>query len=285
MAKRFLFLALLNTFQPRWKGIKRITQLKNKFLNGLVASFALAVSGLANAGMISVIDGDHSVIKGWAYADNCTTCVPNSYFDGLEALGYTSSLFDDSATGWSSAFSSPSNIIIVEQGAGDFVSLSDLTTFVSGGGHVIQLGGSAGSSNILDKFFGTSFGYGSSLIGNHTITLDAIGTAFEGYAGVIDDESSTHGYNTSALLSAWGGKSIMANAGQTSVWQGNLGSGKFTYLAYDYCCSSGVNTRDAWSEVLHLSISGVEVTSVPEPSTLAVFALGLFGLASRKFKK
>jgi len=252
-------------------------------LKAALAGLVLSVGGFANAGLISVIDGSHSVIKGWGYEDSCTTCTPNSYFDGLDALGYTSTLFSSSSSGWSSAFSSLSNVIIVEQGAGSSVSISDLTTFISGGGHLIQLGGSSTSNNVLDKFFGSSFGNGSALIGNHFITSDAFGTAFEGYTGFIDDESSTHGYNTASLLSAWGGKSIMANAGQTSVWQGTYGSGSFTYLGYDYCCSTGVSTRAAWSEVLDISITGT--TSVPEPSTLAIFALGIMGLASRRFKK
>ncbi|WP_259368600.1 PEP-CTERM sorting domain-containing protein [Colwellia sp. BRX10-4] len=34
-----------------------------------------------------------------------------------------------------------------------------------------------------------------------------------------------------------------------------------------------------------LSYAGVEAASVPEPSTLAIFALGLMGFASRRFKK
>jgi hypothetical protein len=45
-------LALFDTFQPLWKGINRKIQMKNKFLNGLVVSFALIMSGLANAGLI-----------------------------------------------------------------------------------------------------------------------------------------------------------------------------------------------------------------------------------------
>jgi hypothetical protein len=34
-----------------------------------------------------------------------------------------------------------------------------------------------------------------------------------------------------------------------------------------------------------LSVDGGAATAVPEPSTLAIFALGIMGLASRRFKK
>lgn len=56
-----------------------------------------------------------------------------------------------------------------------------------------------------------------------------------------------------------------------------------TYI-YSYIGSSGaVGKTSNLSEGLTINIG--EVSQVPEPSTLAIFALGIMGLASRKFKK
>ena len=43
------------------------------------------------------------------------------------------------------------------------------------------------------------------------------------------------------------------------------------------------NSSDGWS--LDYAKLSIETASVPEPSTLAIFALGIMGLASRRFKK
>lgn len=49
---------------------------------------------------------------------------------------------------------------------------------------------------------------------------------------------------------------------------------------------TGVNTGGAWVfDDFRLTTTDDTVTSVPEPSTLAIFALGMIGLASRRFKK
>ena len=45
------------------------------------------------------------------------------------------------------------------------------------------------------------------------------------------------------------------------------------------------NATSAWSMMLVRNGSVSDVSSVPEPSTLAIFALGIMGLASRRFKK
>lgn len=42
--------------------------------------------------------------------------------------------------------------------------------------------------------------------------------------------------------------------------------------------SGGIFSPRTWNGTLHY-------TEVPEPSTLAIFALGIMGLASRRFKK
>ncbi len=46
---------------------------------------------------------------------------------------------------------------------------------------------------------------------------------------------------------------------------------------------SGLDGETKWQSVSHLLVS--EVKNVPEPSSLAIFALGVIGLASRRFKK
>jgi hypothetical protein len=46
---------------------------------------------------------------------------------------------------------------------------------------------------------------------------------------------------------------------------------------------SSTNPNGPW--ILKAALLGREVKSVPEPSTLAIFALGMIGLASRRFKK
>ncbi|MCJ8296407.1 MAG: PEP-CTERM sorting domain-containing protein [Colwellia sp.] len=50
----------------------------------------------------------------------------------------------------------------------------------------------------------------------------------------------------------------------------------------------GVNNTGTWKtlsnqETISITVNGA--TQVPEPTTLAIFALGIFGLASRRFKK
>jgi hypothetical protein len=44
-----------------------------------------------------------------------------------------------------------------------------------------------------------------------------------------------------------------------------------------------MNTANAFTAFDNVSF--VDAAEVPEPSTLAIFALGLMGLASRRFKK
>jgi len=49
---------------------------------------------------------------------------------------------------------------------------------------------------------------------------------------------------------------------------------------------AGLENTETWNNPgNYMGVAMVRVTDVPEPSTLAMFALGLMGLASRKFKK
>jgi hypothetical protein len=48
--------SFIKYLKPIWQGIKKETQMKNKFLKGLLASFILVVSGFASAGLILEAD-------------------------------------------------------------------------------------------------------------------------------------------------------------------------------------------------------------------------------------
>lgn len=91
------------------------------------------------------------------------------------------------------------------------------------------------------------------------------------YMGLISDQSFTYRWSLDAPQFTMGG--LTSTAGGISGTNGN---------ASNFLAPNLDNTCCIVQQSLRLS-SGV--TSVPEPSTLAIFALGMFGLASRKYKK
>ena len=66
------------------------------------------------------------------------------------------------------------------------------------------------------------------------------------------------------------------------------GNGKYGYIEIDWIFSQGQGTLYLGNGAYE-NVAGVAIvtpsTDVPEPSTLAIFALGMIGLASRRFKK
>lgn len=247
----------------------------------LLLSFMLLSSGAANAAAINVMDGDHSVIKGWGANDSSISSIQDSQFVGLETLGYTSTLLANSTAGWATALSE-NKTIVVEQRAGSSANITDVIDWITNGGHLIQLGGSSGTGHVLDQIFGTSFSTGSGQSGM-TATASATGTRYASFTGTLDSESSTHAFETSALLASWGGASIVANATHTGVWEASYGSGTVTYLAWDYCCSSAGTSLDDWSQVLDIAVGGAAPVSAP--ATISLFGLAAAGAVLRRRKR
>ena len=86
-------------------------------------------------------------------------------------------------------------------------------------------------------------------------------------------------FNDNTLLSA---TSFVPFDQDIIGWQGVQTKVRANRIVFDFD-SISPNSRQF---IMHeLRFSGAGATSVPEPSTLAIFALGIIGLASRRFKK
>ena len=231
------------------EGIKRKTQMKNKFLKSLVASFAMTVSGIVNAGII-VLDfegvGDNASVND--FYNGGTDSLGNSGIDyGVEFSSNSLGLIDSDAGGNGNFANEPSESTVLF-----FTNGSAIMNYLSG----------------FDTGF--SFFYSS---------------AFDATINIYDDLNATGN-----LL---GQLTITANSSDNNCtgdpngtycnWT-NIGM-SFSGLAKSVDFGGTVN-RVAYDNITFGSSEAqLESTPVPEPSTLAVFTLGLMGLASRKFKK
>jgi hypothetical protein len=98
---------------------------------------------------------------------------------------------------------------------------------------------------------------------------------YNGYAGSYSHLKAIIGENSNSGMVGW----FADSTGSMSTAVSNMSSGAYVYgrgTNYD----THKNRQNAnWSTML------VKAANVPEPSTLAIFALGMMGLASRRFKK
>jgi hypothetical protein len=219
--------------------------MKNKFLKGIVASFALAVSGIANAGLIeyellSISDRQSSTTN--TYSGDGYISAYSSYYGGIFCIERVSCK------------------TTVQTNIDDLLNLGDITinsVFLSfdlkrGSTNTQNVTASAFDSNgVLAHYFSAPTSYAQSIFsvtGLSSNSLD-ITDIFE------------QGYN---LGNDW--FALHLNASTENMWT-------WTFALSDL---DDANVRIAVDYT---------VSSVPEPSTLAIFALGMIGLASRRFKK
>jgi hypothetical protein len=238
VSNKYLFLALLNTFQPRWEGIKRKTQMNNKFLKGLAASFALAASGFANAGLI------------FSESEVVTNVTNEATFDTLTSNNISLSSYN-------------------EDGINIFVNDYTYTNF-----DAFALGSNS-----------TGFHYGSG--GNYSwveISLVSGGliNALDFLLGDGNDLNTTN-FHFEAFQSG-----VSIGSGHTNIEKGVVGFLSDTGFDTLRVAANGYTSTELWGANQAIALDNLRIgssVSVPEPSTLAVFTLGLMGLASRKFKK
>lgn len=201
--------------------------MKNKFLKGLIASFALAVSCIANAGLIEVNPG--------AGGGCCNFGERGYWFETPEELTFTSFWLNTSA-----GLSTNYNL--------DIILLN----------------------NTPPAFPGSTSGY---------VTL---GT-WDALSGILNT-NITVAKNSFIGLLAWDVNLSLTPYSTAFSQNINGESVIFTRLL-----RQSLTNGDPVSSSTGSSIGAIGFTAntaeVPEPSTLAVLALGLMGLASRKFKK
>ncbi|MHC6648198.1 PEP-CTERM sorting domain-containing protein [Alteromonas sp. HB246098] len=197
--------------------------MKNKFLKGLLASFALAVSGFAQAGLITFTPSGTSTVS----QDT------DLYWDMLSDATSTSSL---GAVG--EFFLTDHGDFHFSASDGDMVNIGTGT-----GGYLFLFGEMIGASSNwsnTDFFVGTTDYSGIMSFGDSGIfglSFQLAGQTHYGWVNISENDNGTQS------ILGWGYESVAGRA---------IAAG---------------------------------VTQVPEPSTVAVFALSLMGLASRKFKK
>jgi len=135
--------------------------------------------------------------------------------------------------------------------------------------YVLAMGGGGQEENISGLFNGVNITSLSVLMSSN------LAPNLSGYNST-DVEAGTYDVTLSDVQAAfstltWGAPSL--NTTQTVIKKSGFGSG-FTF-----------STLNAHLFSFNAVDVGVEVNSVPEPSTLIIFALGMIGLASRRFNK
>ena len=268
--------------------------MKNKFLKGLAASFALAVSGFANAGIIQV-----GVIGGGSSSgsDVVNQLNDDTFFD------FNASLLTSSDADSLIELTTFDVLVLGESGSRDTgytsAMYSAIRGFLENGGGVVTTGwfnyltDPLSGQAALDADFISPFLDSRYQFARNGATVSINNGSHDITAGISDFQFSAnhHELASGVDIDAY---SLATVDGLTAIAAQEL-VGRSVYLGGLYMASSNYNTTGLRSgiedqlleQAVYWASSNTQgnVQTVPEPSTLAVFTLGLLGLASRKFKK
>jgi len=234
-----------NTYQILWKGIKKEHRMNFKSLK---LTMAILFTGLMSIGSAnaSIMTFEMSIV-----ADN-----DFAVFSG-DSAGINNLLYQNNV-GWGAQIGNLSSLSFsLAAGDNKFYVLG-----MGGGGTQENISGLVNGVNMTSLSVLMSSNLTSYLSGYDALAVEA-GTY---NASLVDVQ------NAFSQVS-WSDASLNLNTTQTVIQQAGFGSGfKF----------STVNAHLFSFDAVDVD---VEVSAVPEPSTLAIFALGMIGLASRRFKK
>jgi len=238
----------------------------------LLKGVAIVISMFVFAGNVSAVP--ISVFFDGAFVDT-TREGPNLVAD-VNALGHTTSAFTGiTAADFTAGIGGNAILLFPEMELGNLASglsaaaANTLTDFVFGGGHIIQANAFPTNASLANLLFGTSLVNSGNIGATSLNAANAAGTTFAGGPASLPGISAVEG-----LTGVPGATSIYDNGTQSSVFTIAFGAGRFTYLGFDWFTSP---TPVEWIDVLDRAIAQ-PVATVPEPSTLALFGLGLLGL-------
>lgn len=271
--------------------------MKNKFLKGLVASFALAVSGVVNAGLI---DYGSSGVSNDGTLANGASIVNDSYY-GLNALSTSSN----------SRLDFGGDLTEFDM-LGGYSFMTWFKTDTMGYSGILQFGNCCSPRNgysLQATASGLRFWGGSDLDNSNYNIFTDVNYADNQWHHIgvnVGDNGLTSIFFDGSVLAS----SLFSNMTDTSpsLAQGGLGASVAPYIGGENVDGQVISatkfyddiqvfsrslSNSEWSlaasqdgirgDVLYMNFE--EPVDVPEPSTFAIFALGIIGLASRKFKK
>ncbi|AZQ85334.1 PEP-CTERM sorting domain-containing protein [Colwellia sp. Arc7-635] len=229
-----------------------------KMLKSAVAGLVLSVSGFANAGLIpfAITDIGHVAERlnygAGAIDVNGPARITTDYANTLSDNWFQEVYMDGQSLSYSIEWKFSNNLSMKDR----------FTEAVTVGSSVQWLINSNGTESIIN---GTWWWSDSSKQNNFDWTTS--GSSFSDDDGIWGAGLIVNGDSGSGIRSnntTWGVGNY--NSGDTSqrVWTNNV-------------TTSGVTDLK--------NIMYIKTTEVPEPTTLAIFALGILGLASRRFKK
>lgn len=216
-----------------------------KVLKAALAGLVLSMSSFANAGLI--VDFEDLTTR-----NNFHSFGINGSYSGFtwgygSSSGVSNRTFASTDTGWASATTTDT---IVDEALGNVGGSSYAWNWNGPQSLWIDFGGLRDFTSGTFSTLGADFASNSSSV-------------------------SLFGYSASDVLLGSSSTLSLSHSFQTLT-------ANFENIRYLEIRGSGNNR---WFTIDNLSIDNNSTTDVPEPSTLAIFALGMIGIASRRFKK
>ena len=250
--------------------------------NILILLLGLVVSNSISANPILFIDDDEGLNNG-------------AWYSTLSGLGYS---FDVETLGIGgnsiSNFSDYSTVIwsIGDRDTGNLTAsnVSTMKSYLDSGGNLLYTGGhnlyNEPNFNVLAGYFGVS-NYHNNMPNFGTTTMSGVST---------HDVTGSNTYNISDWAGLQYGTMMTGFSVTTAEAMIHTPTSAGPYVAASNLTSSYntmiwgfdlnmISNQAQRTQVLGDSLEYLNPVDVPEPSTLAIFALGVIGLASHRFKK
>ena len=263
--------------------------MKINMICAAITALSIAISSKANAGLVlfanDVTGGDSSIAEVLSADGHNVTSLIGGFDSGINS-DLTGNLSSFDAVFWSASGSSSGNLHEQEQ-------FSSLISYVFNGGNVFVTGydsiASPGDPWLID-FVG-----GGSSVDLPGTNLTALTGANDLTKGLFDIEGSIPtgaGSDRDGLNDLTVETSCLSFSDNSSCqWSlRNHGLGQIAYVSAGH---NAVGIDSAWTQqggsynaaIRNFAYNASGPVEVPEPSTIAILAFGLFGLVSRRHKK